>query len=110
MKQITISIVFILLGIVVNTVPRWVFNIDGNTFCQYQALSFVLIAIAALSTNRENKLERILWEYTIGLTLNNLYDEVFGDPLHIGYIEITVAILFTLCTLYRIKRCLKKTI
>lgn len=92
-------------SILANTLPRWVHGINGNTFCKFQAISFLLMAVASLSTNRENKTQLILWQYTIGLAFNNAYDELLGDPTKTGIIEITVAILFTLCTLYRLIKC-----
>ncbi len=107
MKTI-ISISLIIACICANTIPRWIPGIDGDLFCKWQAASFALMAFAALSTNRVSRIEVILWQYTIGLALNNLYDEVLGDPLHVGIIELTVAILFTICTIYRLIRCLQK--
>lgn len=104
-----LGISLIIASIIANTVPRWIPGIDGNIFCQFQALSFVIMSIAAISTNRENVIERLLWQYTIGLALNNLYDEVLGDPLHVGKIELTVVIFFTLCTLYRLRKCQQET-
>jgi len=103
-RYTTISL--IITAIAANTVPRWIAGIDGNKFCKYQAASFLLLSIAAMGM--KGKIMTILWQWTILLAINNLYDEVFGDPFHCGKLEISFAVSVTLLTIIRIALC-KKT-
>lgn len=70
--------VFIIATIAANTVPRWIPSIDGDLFCMWQAISFVLMGFALLFMKNTNNY------------------------------EVLFAIIITLWTVYRLIKCQSK--
>ncbi len=98
------SIALIIGFVAVNTVPRWVHGIDGDIFCMLQALSYVLLCIAALM-KKESKRERIVWDWACLLAINNFIDEAYRVAQKTNEFEVFFAIAVTLWTAYRLTKC-----
>jgi len=97
------SSVLAILCVLANTIPRWGV-VDGDIFCKWQALSFVLMGVGAINRGK-SKQERIIWDWCVLLSINNLIDELFGVASEVSLFEIMFAIAVTVWTGYRIKQC-----
>ena len=75
----------LILGILYNTIPRFI----GHPELYYngQAISFTLILIAGYYNTRDRKTQ-ILFVATILLSINNLWDELIGTALELNLREI----------------------
>lgn len=100
-----INVICILISVTVNIIPRWIthiasYDFGDKFFCRMRALSFVIIAIGACSRNN-NRYVIILWQWVVGLAFNNYYDEQWGDPYTVGWVELTIVILIILWNIMR---------
>jgi hypothetical protein len=100
MKRIALVIGFV----VVNTVPRWVHGIDGDIFCMFQALSYVLLCLAALLSIKDRR-ERIVWDWACLLAINNFIDEMYRVAEKTNVFEVSFAIAITAWTVIRLIKC-----
>ena len=96
------SSILAILCVLVNSIPRWGVW-DGNVFCKLQALSFVLMGIGAINRGK-SKQERIIWDWCVLLSINNLIDELFDVAGNVSMFEIVFAIAVTVWTGYRLKK------
>ncbi len=95
------NIALYILAILTNTLPRWYHPITGDMFCQWQALSFVFLAIATTKT----KTDTIIRDFVFLLSVGNLIDEVFGTAKTNSTGEYLFAALLFLWTIYRLTKC-----
>ncbi len=98
------SVILILLAVATNTIPRCIPNIDGDTFCKWQAISFVLLGLAAL-TKKDSKVERIMFDWCVLFAINNTIDEIYRVALKTNAFEVFFALAVTLWTAYRLIKC-----
>lgn len=96
----------IVLAAAVNTIPRWIPGIDGDVFCTWQAVSFVVMAIAGTMT-KGTKTERYTWIWCVGLAINNAVDEALKVAKILNPFEIPFAVGVTLWGIYQIGTCLR---
>lgn len=101
------SIALVILFVAANTIPRWVHGIDGNLFCMWQAISYVLLCFAA-HQKKDSKEERIMWDWACMLSINNVIDEIYRVAEKTNEFEILFAIAITAWTIYRLLKCLSK--
>jgi hypothetical protein len=101
-----IQITLLLGAMAFNAIPRWVGS--NEWYYKGQALS-ILIWVVAARIKRVDKIVSYLWDWTILLAINNTIDEFWGDPEVLGNLEITISILSTLWTLYKIIKCRNTT-
>lgn len=87
-----------------NTIPRWIKHLNGDTFCKWQAVSFVFMGIAA-ARKTASKCEQIVWDYTIVVASANAIDEWMGLAQKFRNEEIVFGTLVTLWTIYRLTKC-----
>lgn len=99
--------IFILATVATNTIPRWIPHYDGDLFCIWQAISFVLMGIAMLFM-KNTKTDRIIRDWCVGLAINNAIDEICRVAEKTNPFEVYFAIIVTLCTVYRLKKCQSK--
>lgn len=88
----------VIVGIFLDTLPRYFnFNIvDGRCFYYVgQALSFncFIYSIYILVSFLKLEQTKIICELALWLSINNTYDELFGDPIHFGANEIIFALI-----------------
>jgi integral membrane sensor domain MASE1 len=86
----------LLACVVVNIIPRYLPSVNGEQFCMWQSVSFVLIAAAGIGRGA-------WWEFVFLLALGNAIDEIFKVAQHVSYSEYWYAIVVTLWTIYRLK-------
>lgn len=67
-----------------------------------QALSFLLILFAGLIKPSGDKLVKIFFDFTIGLAVNNLVDEMFFDPTSFGWNETAFGGIVLVITIVRV--------
>lgn len=96
----------LILAMAFNAIPRWVQS--NEWYYKGQAISILLWVVCA-RVKREDTIVAYLWDWTILLAVNNTVDEFWGDPETVGNLEITISILITLWTLYKIIKCIKTT-
>lgn len=99
--------VFIIATIAANTVPRWIPSIDGDLFCMWQAISFVLMGFALLFM-KNTKTDQIIRDWCVGLAINNSIDEICHVAKKTNNYEVLFAIIITLWTVYRLIKCQSK--
>lgn len=97
------SIIALILYVSANTIPRWIEGINGDVFCKWQALSYLFLVISG-SKNKQSKYEKIAFTWAILLTLNNAFDEIFGNPYKVSIFEISFAILVTVWSMLRCRK------
>jgi len=105
------SIVFTIIAILTNTLPRWLIHSEGlpaktaaalsQSFCTWQAFSFVCMAIACKLYKCTTR-EKVWLEYCGVLAVNNWIDEVRGQAAQIDGIEIIFAASATAWLIYRL--------
>lgn len=98
--------ILLALGLIVNCVGRYGFNLDIYDKCQ--ALSFLLFLLAG-NFNDKTKTTDIAWVSVIFLCLNNLADEFLFDPIGFDNAEKWFAIIIISWTIYRLKKCTNQT-
>jgi len=84
-----VSILLVLLGAVVNTIPRWpsIFYFNGDEFCLWQAGSFVILGIAAL-IKENTKPENTAWTALVVVAFGNYYDEKWGRAINPNQLQL----------------------
>jgi len=96
----------LLFGVIINCVSRYGFSIEIYDKCQ--ALSFLLFLIAGF-VNDKTRTTNIAWGGTIILCVYNLFDEFFGDPIHMTLTELVSGVLIVAITItlmfYEYKKC-----
>lgn len=111
--RIYTSIFLVILGAIVNTVPRfpslWVFN--GDQFCLWQAASFMILAIAAM-IKQDTRVENSVWVSVVVVAFGNFYDEKWGRAINPTVdqliIEYAIGISAIVWTTYRITKWIKQ--
>lgn len=104
-----LSISFLLLGVALNTYPRFAFEGDagGLMFCKYQAVSFVFILLAGKITCKE-KINTIFWDFVGLLAIGNAADEIWNVAESFTNSEKIFAVIATAWTIYRLVKCRTK--
>jgi hypothetical protein len=97
------AILALILYVLANTIPRWIEGINGDVFCKWQALSYLFLVISG-NINKRSKYEKIAFTWAILLTVNNAFDELFGNPYKVSIFEISFAILVTVWTVIRCRK------
>lgn len=89
----------LILGIVFNTIPRWIHGLylwdHRSLYYTGQATSFVLILLSQYWKTR-CRLSDFMFTFTLSIALSNMLDEFYFDPLHFGWNEVIVPILITI--------------
>lgn len=98
-----VSSIMAVLYVITNTLPRWVHPISGDVFCKWQSVSLVFMALGAALRNT-GKVERIVWDWALLLSVNNMLDEVFGIAEQTSVWELLFATSITVWTVYRLKK------
>ena len=101
-------IALILATAATNTVPRHIPGIDGDKFCAWQAVSFVLMGLA-MRFPMNTKTDKIVRDWCILLAINNAIDEYYRVAQKTNEFEIIFAIAVTIWTAYRLTKCRSKT-
>lgn len=102
------TIFWLLVCIATNTIPRWINGITGDTYCTWQAISFVCAAIALKSFSLyipSSRIVRIIFvfvDYIAMLALMNAIDEYFKVAQKLQPWEIPIAIILTIWTIVRL--------
>ena len=102
-----ITLSMLVACIVTNTYPRWVHPITIDDYCKWQALSFVFLAIAALTKGNSN-IGRIAFQYVVLLAGGNAMDEIFGIATETSIYELIWATIVTLWMIYKVRVCYTK--
>lgn len=118
MLRTAATLFFLFTGIIFNTIPRYLnFELPYDSeeyktnywlYCRGQGFSFLLILLAGVIKDNEDKLSRIFFDFTIGLAINNLIDELYFDPLHLGWNEIVFGGIVFIITIGRVKLFVKE--
>lgn len=111
--RIYASIFLVILGAIVNTVPRfpslWAFN--GDQFCLWQAASFMILAIATI-IKQDTRVENSVWVSVAVVAFGNFYDEKWGRAVNPTVdqliIEYTIGISALAWTTYKIGKWIKQ--
>ena len=102
------SIIMILLCVFANTYPRFAFTgmgiEGGDLFCQWQAASFVFMAIAG-KISTKNKWVSLFWDFAILVAFGNWIDEVYKVAMKFLNSEKIFAALISLYTITRLILC-----
>lgn len=96
----------LLLGVLSSTLPRLLDIGTGLWFTDPSSYSeigkkgyyvgqaaIILFFLLAVKTWKENKWNRRIYRITMALTVSNLLDELFFDPLHLGINEVVFAVV-----------------
>lgn len=111
-KGIAVSLL-IVIGALVNSIPRWVHGImicGRKAYYMGDALSIFLFLLAARIVGNNSKVVKITLEFTLILAFSNLSDEVVGDPLSFGTNEKVFAVVSVIWLIFRVakSKCLKQ--
>lgn len=83
----------------------------GDEFCQWQAASFVILAIAAM-IKQDTQVENAVWTSVIVVAFGNFYDEKWGRAINPTVdqliIEYTIGILAAAWTIYNVTKWSKQ--
>lgn len=104
MVRLWFQILLIMTATAANTIPRW--SESHAWYYEGQAVSILLWLFAARNKTKHAVIN-LFWEWCILLAINNVIDELFGDPKEVSVVEVSVSIIITLWTLYKITKCSK---
>lgn len=98
----------IVTALLINSLSGWLPTTYDAWYFKLQAVSILVLCLAGRFGDKKET-TTIAWDWAIMLCLNNLYDELFGNPIVCGWVEVSAATIITLWTLYRIKKCTNQT-
>lgn len=94
----------LLSGVVINSLG----GCFEDYFFKCQAISFMLFLLAGW-LNDKTRTTNIAWVGTIILCAYNLFDEFYGDPIHMTLTELVTGISIVILTItlmfYEYKKC-----
>ncbi len=96
------KILWLLLCLFTNTIVRWQYDI--RSYDKGQALSFLFLLCAykvKKEGEKEKQISQVILDFLWLSVINNVYDEIFGDPLHFGWNEWVTLIIGLIWTFYR---------
>lgn len=103
------NIIYLILSIVTNTLFRFKpFDIqfgdpveNHTTYATGQALSYIFLLLICKSLFINKSVTFKLWHTAMFCAVSNLLDEIFFDPLHLGYNELAFAGFIIVWNIYR---------
>lgn len=101
-------LIYLILAVICNTLFRYhpfCFEFgrpeeNHTSFAVGQAMSWVLVLLYVKEAGKTNT-QQIVYEIALWLSLSNLADELFFDPLHLGINELVFAVFIIIFTIYR---------
>lgn len=104
-----ITIILTILGAVLNTVLRWLPANEFNEMLYFRGQSisftcFILAAIIQAGLGRVDRVSAIYLTASFWLSINNLMDEVFFDPLKWGFNELGFSLIILTHAVYQYRQ------